>query len=661
MYDFFRKQSALVSIFLFLIIFIVGISIFDDYGIHVDELAERNTGLITLKYVLNDVLKVPSLPEELLLTQDLLSYKDKDYGVVLQMPTVLFEYFMNFRFDEKTIFKIRHFWLFINFYVATIFFYMFIKKRFQNPFFSIIAVIFLVLSPRIFADAFYNNKDLLFLSWFIISLYFFVQFIYSSTILNGFFLSITIALSSNIRVVGLMILFFSCLFLLIKLIRKKIKFSRFILLACLLIGVTVSLWILFLPASWENPAKYLLNVFKSFSNFDHIEPEVYFGKLVPSDALPWHYILVWIGITTPILYLFLFLIGLVFIVFVGEKKFSEDFFLDICMLSMFLIPIISAILFHSTLYNGWRHLYFIYVPFLYIAIYGFKNLLHSKFHLIKLIIGTVTFLSLTITLIWMIRNHPYQMVYFNFLAREYAENNFEKDYWRLSSSECLKFIVAQDNNLRIDISDYDAVLHVAKYALPIQDRNRLSTTSYGFGGHPSKYVIANYTNTIGNELQFPFYTPIYHITVDQMKIASVFQRDHTDELWSQDMVTASRSNVNDSESHYAYDGDLSTGWTTGKLQNNNDYLDLQFNASYSLDGITFYLGTDDNECPWSLQLFSSEDGISWEPIEITYRGVSDYKFIKTKTKYLRLKNSEPSKEHSWAVYELLFHGTRETD
>ncbi|MHC1772264.1 MAG: hypothetical protein AB9907_11100 [Flexilinea sp.] len=601
-----KKKGSLITVIIFLLLFIIGVFIYDDYGIGVDELVERNTGLVTLKYVLQDKLNIQSLPDEISHAANMLSYGDKDYGVILQIPTVFFEYLNNFKFDMRTVIRIRHLWVFLNFFAATIFFYLLIYKRFTHWFYSMIAVIFLILSPRIFADAFYNIKDLLFLSWFIISLFFFTQFVYSPTILNGCFLSITIALSSNARITGLIVLFFPCLFLLVKLFKREIRFSRFFLLVCILAGLTGILIILFLPSSWENPVKFLSEVFSNFSNFNHIEPELYFGKSVSSNALPWHYIPAWIGITTPILYIVLFFTGLVLIAFIGKKELSEDFFIDLSMLFMFFLPIIMVIVFHSTLYNGWRHLYFIYAPFLYIAVYGYQYLLHSKIRLIKPIVGTVTFLSFTITLIWMIRNHPYQMVYFNFLAREYAAGNFERDYWRLSSSECLEFVVGIDNDYRIDIGDYDAVLTVAKYALPIQDRNRLSTTSYGFGGHPAKYVIANYTNTIGNELQFPFYTPIYHVKVDQMKIASVYQRDHQNELWSQDIVDNIRSNINQNSLQNIYDGDLSTGWTTGKLQNGEDYLDLQFDDSVILNGITFYLGEDDNECPWSLQLFSSE-------------------------------------------------------
>jgi hypothetical protein len=250
------------------------------------------------------------------------------------------------------------------------------------------------------------------------------------------------------------------------------------------------------------------------------------------------------------------------------------------------------------------------------------------------------------------------MIYYNPFVRKYTINNFEKDYWRLSSKECLEFIVKQDKNLRIDISEFEAVLDTAKYALSKQNRDRLLQVSYGFGGQAAKYNVANYTNTIGNELKFPFYNSVYHVKVDTMKIASVFQRDHQNELWAQDIMDSISSNINQNSLQNIYDGDLSTGWTTGKLQNNEDYLDLQFKDYFTLNGLTIYIGENENERPWSLKLFSSEDGLSWTPIEIINQRYIDYSINDVKTKYLRIMNSEPSDKYSWSIYELLFHGKK---
>ncbi len=650
-----EKHGTILFISLLLVVFCIGIFIFDDYGVGVDELFERNSGLITLKYVLVEKLGLSDLPDEIHFAGDLLTYEDRHYGVILQIPVLLAEMISGFSLDLWTVSKIRHLWVFFNFILACAAFGLLIRERFGKWFYAILSTLFLVLSPRIFADAFYNMKDLLFLSWFVISLFFLMRFLKRLTFGSAFLVCLSVALSANTRLIGGLVLFFACLFLLIQVIRKELTLRRFLLLEFFLIGVIIFLLILFLPALWEHPVRQILDAVRLFSNYDRIVPILYSGKMVSSGALPWHYLPVWIAITTPILYLLLFLCG-VFFVASDQQPFSENRYLDSCMIFLFFIPIVAAILLQSTLYNGWRHFYFIFIPFLYLAVYGFQRIFRSRAVLIRILIVLAVAFSLADTGWWMIRNHPWQMVYFNTIARKFAAGNFELDYWRFSSRECLEFVTAADSDYRIDIGDYASVLTVTKYALPLRDRERLSTTSYGFGGKPAKYVIANYTDTPGNELNLPFYRPVHHVTVDGMKIASVFQRDHQDELWAQDVVNEIRTNVNPEITRTIFDGDSATGWTTGRLQNAEDYLVIVFDHPVSIHGVTFYLGADDNECPWSLQLFSSEDGVDWRPIDIIDRRVTDYTFEETTTKYLKMMNAEPSTEFNWSVYELVFHG-----
>jgi hypothetical protein len=151
------------------------------------------------------------------------------------------------------------------------------------------------------------------------------------------------------------------------------------------------------------------------------------------------------------------------------------------------------------------------------------------------------------------------------------------------------------------------------------------------------------------------------VKVDDMKIASVYQRDHQQDLWGQEVVEKINTNVNSHLTANMFDGDLNSNWMTGKLQNSSDYLDIEFKYPLLLNGLTTYIGENENERPWSLQILSSEDGLNWEPVEIVNQNFIDYEIKEVKTKYLRIKNSEPSEKYTWAVYELLFHGTKLED
>ena len=73
---------------------------------------------------------------------------------------------------------------------------------------------------------------------------------------------------------------------------------------------SISIYILW-PYLWSNPilnfysAKNILEVHENL-----IVVNFYFGNYIQSDMMPWHYRLVWFIITTPIVILILFTIGI---------------------------------------------------------------------------------------------------------------------------------------------------------------------------------------------------------------------------------------------------------------------------------------------------------------------------------------------------------------
>jgi hypothetical protein len=89
------------------------------------------------------------------------------------------------------------------------------------------------------------------------------------------------------------------------------------------------------------------------------------------------------------------------------------------------------------------------------------------------------------------------------------------------------------------------------------------------------------------------------VKVDDMKIASVYQRDYQNDLWAKEVVEKINSNVNPRLAANVFDGDLNSNWMTGKLQNSSDYLDIEFKYPLLLNGLTTYIGENENERPWS--------------------------------------------------------------
>ena len=193
------------------------------------------------------------------------------------------------------------------------------------------------------------------------------------------------------------------------------------------------LTILFWPYLWENPLIHFIDNFKSLSSYISVGYNFYnfyLGNYYVSTNVPWHYIFVWISITTPIFYLALFLIGFTNYTLKFKNRLfkisnnnsvnnfwtGETELQDLIYYVLFIIPIFTVILLNSTLYNGWRHLYFVYPCFLLISLKGLYLIdlyyLRKKNWQLKIFVA----LFLTHIAFIMIKDHPHQNIYFNFLA-----------------------------------------------------------------------------------------------------------------------------------------------------------------------------------------------------------------------------------------------------
>lgn len=83
-----------LGLFLFLIMLLVALITFDDYGMSWDENTQRTTGQINYDYVFSD-------------DTSLLTWADKDYGVAFELPLIILEKVFNLE-DSRSIFIMRH-------------------------------------------------------------------------------------------------------------------------------------------------------------------------------------------------------------------------------------------------------------------------------------------------------------------------------------------------------------------------------------------------------------------------------------------------------------------------------------------------------------------------------------------------------------------------
>ena len=525
-----NKQEIIVVFLIYTAFLGISIISFNDYGISVDEWELRILGFSNLKYVmniffenksnnLNSILDIPELSDYL-----------GTHGAIFAMPMAFVEYLFNID-DSRTYYLLRHYSNHLIFLISTFFFYNIVKERFNNWIYGIFGVLFLFLSPRIFAESFYNHKDLIFLSFFIINLYYGIKFLKNINLVNASLFAFTTALSIDIRIMGIIIIPSILLPLLIKNSKKikKIIFPYITFYFFLLAIFTTLFW----PYLWDNPLINFLRVFQTLSSFPHEGYNFYLGEYILASFSPWHYIPVWILITTPPLYLFLFLFGFFTFItkFLKQKNYLDIFnnqfeTEDFIYLLLFLVPILLVIFLNSTLYNGWRHLYFIYPCMILFSINGI-HLIKSKFFRNKKwsleILITILLIQISLS---MTKNHPHQNVYFNFIAGTNVEDKFEMDYWGLSNKQAYEIILKKDRNEVIKIGSAGPIsLENSMKILERKKRERILITP----NDNADYIIDNYINWHGKYKKKRYKIPenfkkFDEIIVNKIKILTIYKK-----------------------------------------------------------------------------------------------------------------------------------------
>jgi len=191
---------------------------------------------------------------------------------------------------------------------------------------------------------------------------------------------------------------------------------------------------------------------------------------------------------------------------------------DLIFLFAFLTPLFVVIALNSPVYDGWRHLYFVYPSFIMIALFGI-NLLNSylikKNKNIKYIIFLILFLP---TSFWIYKNHPNQNVFFNVLAGKHFDQKFEMDYWGNSNKAALEFI-SKNNDGIIKISNINTNdLNLSKKILNKNMRDKIDIVD----NHKyAQFIINNYRDWKGRVLPKNFMIPDNYIIYHEIKVQDI--------------------------------------------------------------------------------------------------------------------------------------------
>ena len=637
-----NRFSSIFVFVVFAVILLTGLVVFDDYGIPYDDPIERTTTLVNLKYILTTVAPNYPLPSVLEEQHDLLSWVDRYYGVAIQLPTAVFEWIFDFKFSSFSIYKIRHLWTFLQFFIGLVYFFRLLKLRFSTDRAALAGVLLLWLSPRIFANSFYNIKDLAFLSWVIVSVYYLFRSIESDSRRYLILFGLTAAVVTNIRVIGgLVVLIW--LGILIHRIAAKIDPIRQSMMNLVLLSAVYGFaWMVITPLAWHDPVNVLIDTIRHFSNYAHISSELYFGTVTLNSELPWHYLPVWIGITSPILVIFGFFIGAaMFFRDSGDGKAHFSKYFDLTALLLALLPIGLAIGLGSRLYNGWRHFYFVYPWMVYFTVLFLERFFRSDHQPFRIATWGALAASLIVTAVWIVRFHPYQMTYFNALIPKNERINFEKDYWCVSCFDAILPVIESDPNLRIVVSTSGCSLTHTMNAVPAFDRERIYHADWSDDYSEKDYLFIGFSGKTTDSFDFPAFALANRIKADGLMLEGVYRRIF-DRLVPGDMVSILAETISGgSPIPELSDWDRATAWVYDETAHGEKAaLQVELAEPRQVNGITLRTVIQHNGLPNDVRISFSEDGKNFYPVRLTDSSYSEFFFMPVETQFLRIEGAE---------------------
>ncbi len=692
-----RKTVVLV----FALFLLCGVFFYNDYGMSTDETMERNTSIVNYVHVMGPLMRdseheaVRSVANNV---EALSTYRDRFYGAALQCITVFIEHLFRFELNIREVYLMRHAFVFLNYFIAGICFYLIINRRFGNGALPLLGVLAFILSPRFFGEAFYNIKDSLFFSWMVISGYFVLRWLENRKVKFCFFAAAALAVAINTRILGLSLLLLACAFAVIISIRQKEAFLRAAGRPLALFGLTLAFWILITPFLWGNPVRNIIEVFVHFMNFENWAGlHLYMGEMI-SRHVPWHYIPVWMGITIPIPYIAMFFAGVAAIAVKAAGRVKQDIAMrdeiaaldvddelelddletldtgggvggiagagrgthlyDIFMAALFFCTLFGFIILRITMYEGWRHAYGIYFSFVYIAVYGlgaaiafFKNK-----HIALRRVGTAAvFASFAFLFGWICVNHPYEYVFFNSIGRIVAERNFTLDYWEVSFTDLVRYVLAKDEKPKIMIYSWGIGGH--NFFLPDEEQGRVIITD----AVGADYYLQPSNGPFESRVAPEGYQEEASIIVDGMKISTIYKNVTSDQMRVEIDAEAKHniarmvSNIDGGDYAAMLDDDPATRWTTGRPQQPRDFLMVEFAQPVDYDFFSFASDAEsEQDYPRALTAYLSADGYGG-PVMPVVAIEGGYRFTHTSPFY-RFIVFEVGAEatEAWMISELEF-------
>lgn len=427
-----KNESLKLVLVLFtaLILFsIFALSTYKQYGITSDEFSSYISGQIWYEYFQNK-----PITNNLVRYNPILNEHYRFYSMILYMIVGSMNY---------ASYHLLNLLFFIPVIVFAVYLFRYLKT---NNWYSIIPIVFIFLTPRILGDIPANPKDMPFTVAYFVSVSLIFIFTRADNKTNSYLKTILLGLlfgyTQSLRPLGFTLypIYFTWYLIATKQSREKNINLVFETVTIFLIGM------FFMTATWPAIGYNFLANFKKYlslgTDFNLWEGKIfYFGNELGSKQIPWHYLPVWLFITTPISHMVMLIVGL----FLAVKKKLQP--LHIYIFLVLGLNLGLYFLIRPTLYNGVRHYSFLVLLGSYLAGLILVTLIKNLPKIRKYLLMGAMGLYLTVTLFTMYKLHPFENIYFNELSGGLrgASKNFDVDYWDMTYIEAANIFKQQSD------------------------------------------------------------------------------------------------------------------------------------------------------------------------------------------------------------------------
>ena len=412
---------------------LVGVAVVDDYGVMIDAKQNQLLAESNFRYLAGDHDAFDAVSDD----------GARYYGAAFELPLQLVERLFSLD-DSRSLYLCRHLLTHLFFVAGGFAAYLLAWRMFRSRGLALFALIVFLLHPRIYAHSFFNPKDPPFASMFMVCLLLGHRAFEKATLGSYALCGLAAGLLTNLRVMGAT---FAVVFLaaracdLARARRSWAERRRVAATSGLFVLVASLSYYVSMPSLWGDPAQHFAGMLGMLSARPNPYPQAFFGETVLRSDLPAHYLPVWFAITTPPMVLLLGLTGAATLARRGARDpgaFGRDTPLRFLALlaACIVVPVLVVVALRPTLYDDWRHMYFLWGPVALLAAFGLCALAAQGESLpqrrlrqpFRVAVYCLTALGMGAVAAHMARLHPYEGYYFNALVDRRGPEELRKHF-----------------------------------------------------------------------------------------------------------------------------------------------------------------------------------------------------------------------------------------